>query len=181
MTAKAAADIAAVLAVYDFGRFTTLADIAGGQGHLLTAVLEATHAHGTLFELPRVIDGIHSRHERVTLQPGDFFTDPLPAAQAYLLMDVLHDWPDEQAAAILTAVRRAAPPGATLLIIEAILPETDVDPRAATVDVIMLNLTGGRERTSRQFADLLHAAGFHLETVIDTAGPIRIAEATAVP
>jgi hypothetical protein len=121
-------------------------DIGGGQGHLLTAVLETTEAHGTLFDLPRVIDGIKATPERATLRPGDLFIDPLPIAQAYRLMDVPARLADERAAAILTAIRRAAPRGATLLIIEAILPEGNTATRAATLDVILLNLNGGRDR-----------------------------------
>ena len=112
---------------------------------------------------------------------GSFFTDALPQADAYVLMDVLHDWPDDECETILRAVRRAAPAGATLLVVEAIVPEGPVDPRTATLDVMMLALTGGgRERTAGQLEALLTRAGFVLEAVLDTPGPVRIAEARAV-
>src|SRR5690242_3735047 len=106
MTAKAGADIAAVLATYDFTPFHRIADIGGGRGHLLRAVLDATpEADGILFDLPIVIDTLTVDDQpHLTAQAGDFFVDALPAADAYLLMDVLHDWPDEQCVSILTAI-----------------------------------------------------------------------------
>ena len=181
MTAKAAADIAAVLGAYDFARFDTIADIGGGHGHLLRAVLnEAPRAEGILFDLPDVTDALDLDLDRLTAQPGDFFVDPLPAADAYLLMEVIHDWPDAQAVAILTAIRRAAPPGARVLIIENILNGVDPDPRGHTLDVIMLAFTGGRERTGPQLGSLLTDAGFATWTVTDTPGPLSIMEAASV-
>ena len=178
MTAKAAADINSILAAYDFSRFGTIADIGGGRGHLLRAVLAAVPtAHGVLFDLPEVIDALEPTMERLAARAGDFFVDPLPTADAYVLMEVIHDWPDAEAIAILSAIRRAAPPGATVLVIEGIIPEQQADPRAHTLDVIMLAFTGGRERTASQFEKLFAAAGFGAVTVIETAGPMRIVEA----
>lgn len=180
MTAKAAADIAAVVGAYDFGRFDTIADIGGGRGHLLRAVLDVVPtAEGILFDLPAVTETLDVARDRLTTRAGDFFVDPLPSADGYLLMEVIHDWPDAEATAILTAVRRAASPGARVLIIENVLGDAEPDPRGHTLDVIMLAVTGGRERTGRQLGLLLEAAGFSGTTVIDTAGPLRIVEAVA--
>jgi C-methyltransferase len=180
MTAKAAADIAAILGAYDFGRFKTIADIAGGRGHLLRAVLDAAPAaEGILFELPGVVATLEPDGGRIAARAGDFFVDPLPKADAYILMEVLHDWPDAEAAAILRAIRQAAPAGARVLIIENVLAENRPDPRGHTLDVIMLAVTGGRERTSSQLAELLRNAGFGAPAVIDTGGPLRILEAVA--
>ena len=181
MTAKAAADIVAVLGAYDFARFHTIADIGGGHGDLLRAVLDAVPAaEGILFELPQVIETLDIDRDRLTARAGDFFVDPLPTADAYILMEVIHDWPDAEAAAILTAIRRAAAPGARVLIIENVLGDADSDPRGHTLDVIMLAVTGGRERTGDQLGELLKGAGFADSTVIETAGPMRIVEAVAV-
>jgi hypothetical protein len=179
MTAKAGADIVAVLAAYDFTRFKRIADIAGGRGHLLRAVLAAVPAaEGVLFDLPIVIDGLAVDDEpRLSTQAGDFFVDALPGADAYLLMDVLHDWPDEQCVAILTAVRRAAAEDSVVLIIEDVIPEGRADPRASTLDVVMLTVTGGRERTAGELGALLTTAGFQLDAVIDTPGARRIVQA----
>ncbi len=180
MTAKAAADIAAILDAYDFSRFATIADIGGGRGHLLRAVLDAVPgSQGVLFDLPGVIDDLDLEHERLRPQAGDFFADPLPAAAAYVLMEVIHDWPDADAVAILSAIRRAAAPGATVLVIENVVPDEDVDPRGQILDVIMLAVTGGRERTAPELNELFHRAGLSDGTVVETAGPLRIVEATA--
>jgi hypothetical protein len=95
MMAKAQADIAAILGGYDFGPFTTIADVGGGRGHLLEALLEAHPAtQGVLFDLPTVIDALDPEPQRLTRTAGDFFVDPLPRADAYVLMEVLHDWDD---------------------------------------------------------------------------------------
>jgi len=181
MTAKAGADVAAVLAAYDFTGFETVADVGGGRGHLLHAVLEtAPGAAGILFDLPEVVDALALPHPRMTPAAGDFFVDALPAADAYVLMDVLHDWADDQCGAILSAVRRAASPGATLLVIEGVLPADRPDRRASTLDVVMLSVTGGRQRTAAELDDLFARAGFAPGRVVPTAGPISIVEARAV-
>jgi hypothetical protein len=181
MTAKAAGDTSAVLNAYDFTRFATIADIGGGRGHLLRAVLDAApSARGVLFDLPDVIAMADVEHPRLTAQPGDFFSDSLPAADAYILMEVLHDWSDRDAIEILSAVRTAARPGATLLVIEGLLPEEGADPAALTMDVMMLFMAGGRERTPNQFSALFNEAGFKLVRVVETGSRMRIAEATAI-
>ncbi len=181
MTARAAGDTAAVLASHDFSASRRIVDVGGGRGHLLHAVLESTgRAHGILFDLPGVIEAAGPAHPRLIRQAGDFFVDPLPAADTYLLMDVLHDWADADALAILAAVRRAGTDDAKVLIIEGILPDT-LDPDSLTLDVIMLAVTGGRERTSHELTRLLHAAGLHLMKVVDTPGRLRIAEAVLIP
>jgi C-methyltransferase len=114
MTAKAAADIQAVIGAYDFSRLNKIADVGGGRGHLLCGVLDtAVTAEGILFDLPEVIDTLDLQHDRMRTHAGDFFVDPLPGADAYILMDIIHDWPDAEAAAILTAIRHASDPGGT--------------------------------------------------------------------
>lgn len=181
MSAKAHADIAAVLAAYDFGPFRVIADIGGGRGHLLQAVLQAApHAEGILFDLPEVITTVDAEASGLRAYAGDFFADPLPAADCYLLMEVIHDWPDDRAQAILQAVRAAASPGANVLVVEDVIPEETLDPRAHALDVLMLAVTGGRQRTAGQLGELLRSAGFRPTSVIETPGPMRIVEAVAV-
>jgi C-methyltransferase len=180
MTAKAAADIAAILDAYDFSRFKTIADIGGGRGHLLRAVLVTVpNVQGVLFDLPEVIDALEVEHERLTPQAGDFFVDALPAADACLLMDVIHDWGDAECVAILNAIRAAAQ-APTVLVVENVLPDYDPDPPGLTLDVIMLVVTGGRQRSRSELNQLFSRAGFSDGTVIHTAGPLRILEASAV-
>ncbi|HUE90228.1 MAG TPA: methyltransferase, partial [Vicinamibacterales bacterium] len=181
MTAKAAGDTAAVLAAYDFSRFSTIADIGGGRGHLLRAALQtAPDTSGILFDLPGVVDTVDATGERFTVHAGDFFVDPLPAADAFILMEVIHDWDDDQAAAILSAVRGAATSGATVLIIEAVADDEALDPIVRTLDVIMLAITGGRERTSAELDQLLARVGFRATGTLPTPSPLRIVEAVAV-
>jgi C-methyltransferase len=183
MSARASVDIAAVLDAFDFSRYRTIADIGGGRGLLLSAILEVTpDSKGVLFDLPTVIDALDLQHERLTTQAGDFFVDSLPVAGAYLLMDVLHDWDDTHCVAILTAIRRVAAPGATLLVIENVLGEQEEEQakRRHTVDVVMLAATGGRERTAIELSGLFNRAGFSNGAVTDTSGPVRIVEAAAI-
>jgi C-methyltransferase len=181
MTAKAAADVPAVLRAYDFSRFATIADIGGGRGHLLRAILEAVPAAGgVLFDRPQVIEALDFEHDRLTPQAGNFFADPLPAADAYVLMDVIHDWPDAESVAILRAIRAAAAPGAKVLVIEGLLEEDGPDPRGPALDIVVLAMVGGRERTAGRLSELLRSCGFGDTTVIPTKGRLRIVEATAV-
>ena len=181
MQAKAQADIGAVVSAYDFQPFTTVADVAGGLGHLLRAILDAaTDARGILFEVPGVVDSLPDPGPRLSYHRGDFFADRLPRADCYVLMEVIHDWPDEAAIAILRGIRGAASPGATVLIVEGIRDPAVDDPREATLDVIMLAVTGGRERTPAELGDLLKAAGFRSTALIETAGAMKVLEAVAV-
>lgn len=178
MTAKAHGDIAAVIACYDCSRHRRIADIGGGNGHLIAAILGATtDTEGVLFDLPRVAAAVPPA-PRLEVVGGDFFTDPLPAGDAYLIMQTVHDWDDKQATAMLTAVARAGRPGAaTVLLVEMVLPEGPEPHAAKTLDVMMLAVTGGRERTRAQYAALLDAAGIELIEVIPTAAPVSIIEA----
>ena len=133
-----------------------------------------------MFDLPGVVESLEPGPDRVTLHPGDFFVDPLPRADAYILMEVIHDWADSEATAILRAIRGACSSGATVLIIEGVMPEDEADARVHTLDIIMLSITGGRERTAREFDALLRSADFRLTAVLPTAGPMQIVEAVAV-
>jgi hypothetical protein len=180
MVSKSRTVLPAVAAAYDFGSFARIADIGGGRGHLLKLILErAPSAHGILFERPHVIADTEPA-PRLELVGGDFFTAALPSADLYLLMDLLHDWDDGNAARILAAVRRAAPQQARLLIVETLVPDTPGPHFGKTLDIIMLAVTGGRERTEAQHAALLAAAGFRLTRVLATASQYSLVEATAV-
>ncbi|MEV6949742.1 methyltransferase [Streptomyces sp. NPDC051172] len=181
MTSKAAADVPAVVDAYDFTPFGRIADIGGGRGHLLRGILDAVPgAEGVLFDRPGVIEALaFPDHPRLALCAGDFF-DEVPAADAYVLMHVLHNWDDERTARILATVRKSAAPAATLLVVENVLPDERPTPAALTMDVIMLALTRGRERTEGELSALLDAAGFRFTGMTETSGTMRIAEARAV-
>ena len=179
MTGKAFGQIGPALAAYDFSRFRTIADIGGGAGHLLAAVLEtAPGAEGVLFDLPAVAERAAERpHPRARYIGGDFFKDPIPSCDAYLLMTVLHDWSDAEAAQILAAIRRSAPPGAKLLLLEAVIGlNSGGYDFAIDLDIEMLVMTTGRERTRDEWARLLAEGGFRLDRVIATSGMSAVIE-----
>ena len=182
MASKAAAVVPAVVAAFDFSPYRVVADIGGGRGHLLQAVLDANpDATGVLFELPHAIDDAADvATHRLRLVAGDFFEDELPAADAYVLMEVLHDWSDERATRILQAIRRAASPGAKLVVVETLVAEDATPDHGKVLDIIMLSVTGGRERTESQYAELLDANGFRIGGVVPTPTGYAVLEATAV-
>ncbi|MCA1648153.1 MAG: hypothetical protein LC797_22735 [Chloroflexi bacterium] len=157
MAAKAHGQVAGVLAAYDFSHFGSIGDIGGGRGYLLRAILDAVpDAQGVLFDLPRVVDeakGLASEHLR--LHPGDFFKDALPTCDAYVVMGVVHAFGDADAVTILRAIRQSAPARATLLVIEQMIPGDPGPNWAKTLDIHMLALLGGQQRSRQQYADLL--------------------------
>ena len=181
MVAKSRAALPALVDAYDYARFDVISDIGGGHGHLLAAVLDhAPRAHGILFDLPHVVAGAASvRSLRLEIAAGDFFVDTPPAADLYLLMDLLHDWRDDDAARILGSVRRGAPAHARVLIIETLVPESPGPHFGKTLDIIMLAVTGGRERTRAEYEALLDRSGFRLERVLPTRSEYSIVEALA--
>ena len=181
MSAKAQGQVPAIVSSYDFSQFHLIGDIAGGRGHLLSAILEsAPDSKGVLFDLPHVTkEASAMASARLTLQPGDFFKDPLPRCDAYILMEIIHDWADKEAIAILQAVRRGAPPQSTLLLIETIVPADTGPDWAQMLDLHMLTWLGGKQRTLREYEALLDQADFSFQREIDTRTGISILEAFA--
>jgi hypothetical protein len=179
MVGKSGAIIPAVVEAYDFSPFRTIADIGGGRGHLLQAILQQQPtASGVLFEMPHVITDCASMASgRLKLVAGDFFVDALPVADAYVLMEVIHDWADDRAAQILAAVRRAAPRGARLLVVETLILDEPGPQFGKTLDVIMLAITGGRERTAGEYQTLVENAGFRFAGVHQTRSQHSVVEA----
>jgi SAM-dependent methyltransferase len=180
MTSKAHADIAAIVADGVLGDSPLIADIGGGHGHLLNAVLDANpHTSGILFDLPHVISEVAPRPDgRLELHPGDFFTDPLPSFDTAVMMQVLHDWNDDAATAIIRAVRTATDNGGKLVLFENVLGDGVADP-ARVIDIIMLSVTGGQERTTTQFRQLLAISGFHLDGITPLPTGLSVITATA--
>ena len=182
MSSRASLMVPAIREAYDFGRFQTVVDIGGGRGHLLSALLQdAPGTHGILFDLPHVIEAARgaASHPRLQFHGGDFFADPLPAADGYVLMEVLHDWPDQEAERIVAAVQRSAPRNARLLIME-IVPGDGPDPAwAKTLDIVMLAHFGGKQRTRAEYESLVTRHGFELMREIQTGSGLSIFEAVA--
>lgn len=167
--------IAATVEAYDFSKFGRIVDVGGGHGALLVGILSANpHVRGVLFDLPGVVAGASAlcrggMIDRCEIIGGDFFEGVPAGADAYLLKGVIHDWNDEAALKILKNCRRAIRPDGTLLLLETVLTPAS-DPGRALMDVLMMVLTGGRERTESEFRSLLREACFSLTQVISTAG-----------
>jgi hypothetical protein len=181
-----------VLRVYDFAGVKRIIDVGGGQGALLAALLTAhPHLTGATYDMPHAADGaattLAAAHlaGRGEFLAGSFF-DSVPAgADAYILKNVLHDWPDDKCATILNNCRAAVPAGGKLLLIERVMPaRVDTSSRhqaMAYADLTMLIGPGGRERTQAEFRALLDAAGFAVTRVVDTALVFSIVEAVVKP
>jgi hypothetical protein len=180
MTAKSHGEIASLRPVLDLSGFKTVADIGGGRGHILTALLEgAPDTKGILFDLPDVVAAA-PHNPRIAKHPGSFLKDDLPQADAYILSNIVHDWEDPEANQILAAVRKAAPRGAKLFVIEEILPDTPGLHSAMIVDIIMLAATGGRERTRGEYETMLDRNGFKTHRIVQTQGPLAVIFGEAV-
>jgi O-methyltransferase domain len=182
MAAKAHANIAGIIAAYDFSGFKVIGDIGGGRGHLLRAVLDAVPAaKGVLFDQAHVVkDAAAVASPQLALQAGDFFKNKLPVCDAYLLMEVIHDWSDAESISILQAIRKAAVPHAKLLLIEEMM-SAEVGPDwAKMMDINMLVLIGGKQRTREEYAALFDKAGFSFKREVDTGTGMSILEAVAV-
>lgn len=182
MTAKALSQVGAIVSAYEFSGSPHIVDLGGGRGHLLRAILRAhPDAKGTLFDLPHVVEAARSGGDeggRLAFRGGDFFKDSLPAADVYILMEVIHDWADGPAGDILSAVRASASPGAKLLIIETEVPEGPEPDWSKTLDIVMLALFAARQRTAQEYSALLERHGFGLQRRIDTGAGISIFEAS---
>ena len=187
MTAMTERDVPEVVDTYDFSGPGLLVDVGGGHGALVSAVLQAGgRASAILFDLPAVIDGARAQlaaaglAERCTLIAGSFY-DSIPAGgDTYTLKDVIHDWDDARAVAILRNCRRAMSADAKLLLIERVLPVDGEPAIGKIVDVTMMVLTGGMERTEAEYGALLQQAGFKLQRLIFTHSTASVLEAVPV-
>ncbi|NDP42450.1 MAG: methyltransferase [Aromatoleum sp.] len=173
--------IGAILAAYDFSAFRSVVDVAGGEGALLRGIL-ARHKHvrGILFDATDAIEQQVPDEmvaDRLTTIRGDFFSCVPPGADAYLLRRILHNWNDQEAITILRQCRGAMPRSSKLLIIELAAPQPgDSGFDWAFLDMLMMLINGGRERSLHEFEQILEAAGFSCPRVILTRSPYWILE-----
>jgi O-methyltransferase domain/Dimerisation domain len=187
MTSGSELAIASVTAGYDFGRYDTVVDVGGGHGRLLAAILEATpHARGVLFDLPQVLAGApavlseRQVQDRVEVVAGSFF-DAIPdGGDAYVLKNVIHDWPDDEAVRILGNVRKATAAGKHVLLVEFVIPPHDREFLGKWADLEMLVVADARERSAAEYGRLLSRAGFRMTRVVETASPFSVVEAVAI-
>ncbi len=170
---------------YDFSIFDTIADIGGGSGALLAAILKASpKSTGILFDKQHVIEEAHEYLaaqgviERCKLVSGDFFYSVCKRADIYVMKSVIHDWDDEKSSLILANCRAALNSDGRLLLIERIMPKFVIDdPSTILVDIQMITITGGRERSEDEYCELLKAAGFIMTKIIPAIAPFFLIEA----
>jgi hypothetical protein len=135
---------------------------------------------GILFDQPHVIAGVVPEDgEKLTVVGGNFFTDAMPKADAYLLMSVIHDWPDAESIKILSAIRRDMPRHARVLIIETVVPSTSEAHLSKELDIAMMVFAGGMERTQEEYSNLAAKCALRLDRVIKTMSPYSILEMAA--
>jgi hypothetical protein len=175
----------AVLSICDFSGARTIVDVGGGRGTLISAILRAyPDARGVVVDLPHVIEqgreliAANGLQDRCEMVGGDFFKQVPSGGDVYLLKWVIHDWDDAKATAILKNCHAAMPPHARLLLIEAPLPPGNDPSLHKLMDVNMLVMTGGRERTEAEYRSLLAEAGFEVTRVTVTPLELGVLEAS---
>ncbi len=184
MTSYSHQAIGPVLEAYDFSRARVVADIAGGYGHFLAAVVAANPTvRGVLFDLaaplagaPKMLDS-YGVADKVDLVEGDFFQDVPVTADIYILKHIIHDWYDDNDQKILRNIRAHMPDDGKVLIVETVVPEGNEPHFSKIIDLEMLMSPGGVERTASEFEQLLADSGFKMTRIIPTMGPMSIIEA----
>jgi hypothetical protein len=176
----------AVAEAYDYGAFKTIVDVGGGHGILLSTILRAhPEVSGIVFDAPHVAAGAEDvlrqagLNERCRAAGGDFFQS-VPPADAYLLKHIIHDWPDDKATTILRNCRQSVAPRGKLLLVEMVIAPGNAADLGKVLDLEMMVIASGQERTEAEYERLLAGAGWRLTRVIATKSPTQIIEAEPV-
>lgn len=185
MTNLSSMQAPAIAAAYDFGAWESLMDIGGGNGILLSHILKAHKSlRGVLADQPHVLERARARGflggelaARTAMQPCDFFREVPSGCRAYLMKNVIHDWDDSRSRDILVNCRRAVPANGVLLLVEWGLSDANLPSAGKFTDLVMLTLTGGKERTTEEYRTLLASGGFRLNKVVPTTAEFVIIEA----
>jgi ubiquinone/menaquinone biosynthesis C-methylase UbiE len=173
----------ALHAAYSFTGASKIMDVGGGHGALIKSILQKNPSmNGILFDSPQVIEGAIRKIEdsdiagRCETVGGNFFESVPSGADAIILKWIIHDWNDDQSVAILKNCHRALPANGKLILVEAVVPETSEPHFSKFIDLNMLVMTGGRERTESEFRKLYEEAGFKLTRVVPTESPFSVIE-----
>jgi hypothetical protein len=185
MTGFSMQEAPAVAEAYDFSRFGTVVDVGGGHGHLLCTILKKYPGpKGVVFDAPHVAAGATPAiaaaglADRCRAEGGDFFKS-VPAGDAYVMKHIIHDWPDDKSAAILRNCRAAANPGAKPVLVEMVIPPGNGPSPGKLLDLEMLVIASGKERTEAEYAALLAGAGWKLTRIVPTNAPTSVIEGEA--
>lgn len=172
---------------FDFAGHHLIVDVGGGHGNLLASILKShTHLKGIVYDLPQGVTETQDNLEeagvadRCTIVTGSFFDAVPSGGDVYLLSRILHDWPDEKAKLILSNCRKSMAKNGKLLIRDAIIPDGDTPSPGKQIDITMLFMLGGAERTKAEWNALLHQSGFSISQVIKTDEPWDLVEARPV-
>lgn len=181
-------ETAAMTDAYDFSGVTVLADIGGGNGSLLISVLKKHPTmRGILYDLPGVVGRAKANFQtagvadRCQAIGGDFFASVPAGADAYLMRHIIHDWDDERATTILRNVHRVLPANGRLLVIEGIIPSGNDPSFGKLLDLTMLVIPGGKERTKEEYRELFSGAGFDLTRIVPTNAEVSVIEGRKRP
>ncbi len=184
MTSVHGRESQAMLDVYDLSDVGTFVDVGGGNGKTLISVLERyPPMQGMLFDLPHVVQAAAPNFRaakvdsRVKLAPGSFFESIPTGGDAYLLRHIIHDWYDEQSTQILKNCRQAMHAKARLLVVESVILPGNEPSVGKMLDLAMMVLPGGMERTEKQYRELFASAGLKLERIVPTAADVSVIEA----
>ncbi len=173
----------AVAAAYDFSACRNVVDIGGGHGYLIATLLKANpKLHGVLFDRPEVVKDAPRMLDhlgvagRCQIVGGNFFASIPPGGNIYIMKQILHDWDDERALAILRNCHLAMQPNGKLLLVETLVPTGNGPSHAKLLDLEMLLALGGKERTEKEYRELYAGAGFRLTQIIPTLAGLHIIE-----
>ena len=188
MVSFSAMTIPAVLEAYDFSGIGTLVDVAGGHGSAICAVLaKYPQMRGILTDLEHVLAGAkscmeqHGVADRCTTQVCDFFKSVPAGGDAYLMKHIIHDWDDEKALTILRNIHAAmGEKKGKVILIEAVMPAGNAPHLVKFLDLEMLAMPGGRERSEAEFRALFDRAGFRLTNVVPTKSPMSVVAAVKI-
>lgn len=188
MTCMHGYETAAMIEAYDFGAVRVLADIGGGNGSLIGAVLQRyPKMRGILFDLGHVVgrtkDSLKQRGvaDRCQVIEGSFFETVPAGADAYLFRHIIHDWTDEQSVQILSLCRKVIPEDGRLLLVECVVPAGNEPSLSKDFDMTMMTFPGGVERTEAEFRALLKQARFELTSVTPTTTMVSVVEGKPIP
>lgn len=173
----------AMLAAYDFSGIGTLADIGGGNGSVITAVLKKYPTmKGILYDLPAVGERARANIRAAGLEgrcqvvAGNFFEAVPPGADAFLMRHIIHDWDNDKSLTILRNCRKAMGQGSRLLIVEGVVPPGNEPSVSKFFDLAMMVLPGGMERTEEEYRQLFKAGGFRLTRIVPTKTWVSVIE-----
>ena len=183
MTGIHGRETGAILDAYDFSEISVIADIGGGNGTKITAILQRYPSiRGILFDLPHVIERSGPRvaaaglEDRCQLAGGDFFQSVPAGADAYLMRHIIHDWDDEKSLKILRNCHAVMSPGNKLLVVESVIPPGNEPFMGKFLDLTMMLIPGGKERTAEQYQELYDRAGFDLTRIVPTSTEVSVIE-----